>query len=196
MTKLAIVAIAIGLASTMLVEAGSRHERRDPLVMRTYDLEESTRDVVRHVARRTRHVTYREERALRRLHELQRETRQFRRDLWRHGAWSFRVRNDYEDLQRAFRRARQATASIHPFRRHRVGFGQITDAMRRLDYAYERRLAFYRRHNRRHEFDRGNPAVFARPVAGRDGGRVLVDRTWDDEYPDDEVPDYRRRHDD
>jgi len=196
LTKLAIVAIAIGLASTMSVEARGKHERRDPLVMLTYDLEESTRDVVRQVARRTRHVTYREELALRRLQELQRETRQFRRDIFRHGAWSFRVRNDYEELQQAFRRARKATARIHPHRRHRVGFGRVTEVMRALDYTYERRLVFYRRYNRRHEFDRGNPAVFTRPGPGRDGGRVSVGIAWDDEFPDDEFPNHRnRRHD-
>jgi hypothetical protein len=141
-------------------------------------------------------VTYREERALRRLHELQRETRQFRRDLWRYGAWSFRVRNDYDDLQRAFRRARAATASFHPFRRHRVGFDRITDSMLRLDRAYAMRLTFYRRHNRRHQFDRGNPAVFSRPGAGRHGDRVFVGISGDDEYPDDEFRNHRRRHDD
>jgi hypothetical protein len=158
--------------------------------MLTYDLEESTRDTVRRVARRTRHATYREEIALQRLHELQRETRQFRRDIWRHGAWSFRVRSDYEDLQRAFRRARKATARIHPYRRHRVGFNRVTEVMRTLDYTYERRLVFYRRHNRRHEFDRGNPAVFSRPGMVRHGS--VVGMRWDDEYPDDDFR-YRRR---
>jgi hypothetical protein len=196
LTKLAIVAIAIGLASTMLVEARVRYEQRDPLVMLTYDLEESTRDVMRDVARRNRHVNRREELALQRLHELQRETRQFRRDIFRHGAWSFRVRNDYEELQQAFRRARKATASIRPFRRGLFGFGRVTEVMRRLDYTYERRLAFYRRYNRRHEFDRGNPAVFTRPGPGRHGGRLFVDLTWDDEFPDDDFPNHRnRRHD-
>lgn len=196
LTKLAIVAIAIGLASTMLVEARGRYEQRDPLVMLTYDLEESTRDVVRDFARRNRHVTRREELALQRLQELQRETRQFRRDIFRHGAWSFRVRNDYEDLQAAYRKARKATASIRPFRRVPVGFGRVTEVMRTLDYTYERRLAFYRRHNRRHEFDRGVTAVFTRPGPGRDGGRVSIGITWDDEFPDDEFPNHRnRRHD-
>jgi hypothetical protein len=57
------------------------------------------------------------------------------------------------------------------------------------------RLVFYRRHNRRNEFDRGNPAVFTRPGAGRVGGRVSVGNRWDDEYPDDEFPNSRRpRH--
>lgn len=193
--RFAIVTIAIGLASTMLVEAGSKLERRDPLVMLTYDLEESTRDVARLVVRRARHVTHREEIALQRLRELRRETLRFRRDLWSHGAWSIRVRNDYEDLQRAFRRARQASASIRPFRRDRVRFARVTDVMRTLDDTYERRLAFYRRYNRRHEFDRGSPAVFTRPARVRNGSAVFVGIARDDEFPDDDRNHRRTRHD-
>lgn len=183
MMRLAMVALAIGLASTIVVEAGDRHHRRDRLVTATYGLEESARDAARHLMRGPHRVSYRNQRALRRLVELQRETRQLRRDLWRFGPRSARVRHDLRDLHRAFNRARYALDARRPNRWIRADLVRITRAMRRLDHAFEMRMA-YRGHPRRgYRIDDRWPAVYDRPEPYR--GRAHAGRWWDDEYRDD-----------
>jgi hypothetical protein len=158
--RIVLATLAVGLASATLVAAGPRHRRPDPIMRTAYDLEATTHDLYRFAARRAHPRWFHERIALRELRSLERQARDFRINLRRHGVYSYRVERDIREVRDAYRDARRAVRALRPSRHVDRAFRQVSLLMRDLDRQYRMRVSYHRAPDRRY------------------GHR------WDDEYDD------------
>ena len=179
--------LVIGLASISMVEAGfkqnkhRKHYKQDPLLAVAYDVEQSARSIHRLAERTTHRRVARDQRALRRLHELDDEARDFRRALSRFGPYSGRVRVEYRELQRAFTRAQQTFRGVRTSRVVVRDFRELSYMMDDLSYRFETRLARNNR-NRGHGQPRpGNSGGYVRIEGHGDRGHASIGYTWDND---------------
>jgi hypothetical protein len=172
-TALIVSTLVIGLSVVPATSAGPGHKNaKDPLVPLAYDVEKSARRVHKAAERMAHHGTYREQRALQRMHELDRQARNFRRVVERRAFYARDVRHAHLDLQQAFRDARFAMRQLHAFRPIEREFDRLDRAMNRLDLRYDTLLAGVRR-------DRRGPRDHHRVRVGRAHSTVRIGTSWD-----------------
>jgi hypothetical protein len=182
-----VAVLVIGLASNSMVEADPKHNKhrkhhkQDPLLAVAYDVEESARSIHRLAERTAHRRTARDQRALRRLHELDDEARDFRRALSRFGPYSGRVRVEYRELQRAFTRSQQTFRGIRTRRVVVREFRELAYMMDDLSYRYETRLARHDR-NRRYGHPRsGKSGGYVQIEGHGDRGHASIGYSWDND---------------
>ena len=140
--RIAVAMLVIGLASASSIEA--RHNKRfrnDPLVAVAFDIENVSRHMHGHADQTAYRGRYGEKRALRRLHELEDEARDFRRALQRSGPYSHRTEHAWTELRRAWRDAQRSFPALRVRRDVRRDFRRLDSLMDDLAYRYETRLA-------------------------------------------------------
>jgi hypothetical protein len=146
--RYAITTFVLALAAVSIGKADHRHRGEDPLLTLSHKIERSARQV-RHAAYDSHYWNPFRDHAIRQVRWLEREARDFRRDLERYGPYSRRVRRDFEELKRAYYHARRASPALRLDRRAYDEFRSIEYRMDRLSREFETRLVYYDRHDRR-----------------------------------------------
>jgi len=146
--RYAITTFVLALVAVSIGKADSRHRREDPLLTLSYKIERSARQV-RHAAHDSYYWNPFADHAIRQVRWLEREARDFRRDLERYGPYSPRVRRDFEELKKAYYHARRSSRALRVNRRAYDEFCSIESRMDRLSREFETRLAYHDRRDRR-----------------------------------------------
>jgi len=146
--RYAITTFVLALTAVSIGKADHRQRGEDPLLTLSYKIERSARQV-RHAAHDSYYRNPFADRAIRQVRLLEREARDFRRDLQRCGPYSPRVRRDVEELKRAYYHARRSSPALRVSRRAYDEFRSIEYRMDRLGREFETRLAYHDRHDRR-----------------------------------------------
>ncbi len=115
-----------------------------------HEVEGLSRAVHRGAERSAHHRSYREERALTRLHELEDSARHFHRQVETYGQSFLHTEADFRDLRRAYARASYAMRDAHTIRKVTREFDRLSDAMYELEMYAEDLFDRLRPANRRY----------------------------------------------
>lgn len=164
MKRILLLAVAIGaLAST----AWARHPELDQMKrvkLIAHDLETAARQVHRAAERDAHHLSWREEKALRALHDLEDRARHFHHEVKRYYRDPRHTEADYRALLFSYERAAEGMHYLHARRHVERGFYRVHELVTDLRYFYEgprRGHGRYRgRYDRHHGHDRGEIRVY------------------------------------
>ncbi len=176
---LAVVTLAVGLLASPPLEAKNKHKRQDPLLVLAREVESSARYAHREAERTAHHGTFREARALRRLHELEASARLFSRELRAQGPYSPYVESRFDELRQAHRAAQYSLRFLHPYPAVENEFARMGSLMSKLDYEYGARLAHFHGAPHRHDGRRGSYGYVAFDDEWADG-RASLRFDWND----------------
>jgi hypothetical protein len=141
MTKM-IVPIALALVLGALpAAAGSRHHEREngKVEKLAYRLESAAGELYRDAARKARHRSWREWRAMHALQRFDRRADRFLEQVVRHGVYHPRTASEFQKLESAFVKAQARRTDLRRARRLRDEFERVEQLMGKLDRRLARR---------------------------------------------------------
>lgn len=141
-------------ALVMPLAAGASHPEPGEMArvqVLAHQLENAARRVHLRAEDTRHHGDYWEEKALRRLHDLEAKARHFHRQVERYRPNPYHTAEDFRALERAFYRAEEAMHWLHAYDAVERDFRRLERVMDELQYLYGHdEHVRYRRHDPRH----------------------------------------------